>query len=112
MTREPERASDEMPFAQPREMRFEWARILPLSLEHIHTGTRTRAGEDGAQILPNPLEQIHPILSSPFLFIALGRSSLRRVSLSGAVRSGVARSWARFAQAWLALGRAAKRTGS
>ena len=76
------------------------------ALEHIHTGTRTHAGEDGVQILSNPLEQIHTILSSPFLFIAL-----RRGSLSGAVRSGVDRSRARFAQAWIALRRGSLRLG-
>ena len=59
MTREPEHACDEIPFAQPREMLFERARILPL-----------RARADPPDYL----------LSVPF--IALGRGPLRRGLLS------------------------------
>ena len=109
-SREPEHASDEMPFAQPREMCLERARTLPLRAPaDPHTRTRTRAGEDGRRsFLTRSSRSNQPtlILSSPFLL------SLSGAVHSGVDRSGVDRCQARFAQAWLALGRGSHRHGS
>jgi len=113
MSREPEHAGDEMPFAQPREMRFERAQILPL-----------RAPADPPDYL----------LSVPFISLRCGPlrcgpssvGGTRRIPLLGALPSEPVHDhiweWNSVRSSWPALigwdtthsliWRAAKRTGS
>ena len=90
-SREPEHASDEMPFAQPREM------CLPLRApadSHARPDSNALADSLALSLSRFSRSFALPILSLDVPFIALGRGSLL-----------VTRSRVRFTQAWLALRR-------